>query len=169
MLNLSLAAAAAICAYLCPSCCHMEVSQEGGFVPTSCVPFSWSATDALLHRLLNRRHWNFSAFLIYGRGCSQVKGCELLSLRNGLRLLQGGSLMFSENTNAWMKRLWIVTYYKKINKHSSRTRLVCSTFTAKQNLFNNYRSNIFWASWRNLANESAEHFMQPKQDVQIVL
>lgn len=58
---------------------------------------------------------------------------------------------------------------QKINKHFSRTRLVCSTFTAKQNLFNNYRSNIFWASWRNLANESAEHFIQPKQDIQIVL
>lgn len=83
----------AICAYLCPSCCQMVVSQEGGFVPTSCVPFSWSAIDTLLHRLFNRRHWNFSAFLIYGQGCSQVKACELLSLGNSLRLLRAGSLM----------------------------------------------------------------------------
>lgn len=80
-----------------------------------------------------------------------------------------GLWCLGENISVWTKMLWIVTYYRKINKHSSRTRLVCSTFTAKQNLFNNNRSNIFWASWRNLANESAEHFIQPKQDVQIVL
>lgn len=84
----------AICAYVCPSCCQMVLSQEGGSVPTSCVPFSWRAIDTLLHRLFNRRHWNFSAFLIYGQGCSQVKACELLSLRSGLRLLQAGSLLF---------------------------------------------------------------------------
>lgn len=80
------------CCNLCLPVSQLLVSQVGGFVPTSWVPFSWSAVDTLLHRLLSRRHWNFSAFLIYGQGCSQVKSC--LSLRDGLMLLQAESLMF---------------------------------------------------------------------------
>lgn len=68
MLDLSLEAASCSLCLPVSQLWQVLLSQE-----RAVSPLLGTLQLNLLHRLLNRRHRSFSAFLICGQGCSQVK------------------------------------------------------------------------------------------------